>query len=770
MPFFSLPHTIRNKFIVPITIAIVLLFLVSAFAIYKYQSAKFQQAFYNQSTVFTALQAQLLANPVWELDDTQIDHMAINTFANPSVVYMKIFGDAQATEMLALFGRDPDWQMQPGLAPAVGQVPHRLVKQTPITKNLNGQNEAIGSLEIGYTNEFIQEEINRTSVLILGLGAVFLTTIIGILVVVARIVTRPIQALTEQISSWTDSRDEDRNLTSTIISALDQQTSQWDRQGEVGRLAQAFNHLIKSLGTELADRKRAESALYASERQYRQLVENANDAIFITQDGRIKFANERTALMIGYDREVLAVTPFTEFIHPEDRQMVIDRHTRRLKGEPGLPSTYTFKLIRRDASELIAELSTVLIEWQDRPATLNFIRDITAQRHMEASLRQAQKMEAIGTLAGGIAHDFNNLLLGIQGRMSLIATDLDARHPHREHIQAIEDYIRSATGLTKQLLGIGRGGKYEPKPTDLGTLMTDSAAMFGRTRKEIQIHTRIPPSPAVAEVDRQQIKQVLLNMYVNAWQAMPDGGEIFLEVSTVDLDEAFCGPHKVPPGYYARISVQDTGEGMAASVCRLIFDPFFTTKEKGRGTGLGLASAYGIIHNHQGFITVSSEIGRGTTFEVYLPVSNKAVQLEPPVKGELHKGAETILLVDDEAMILAVGRAMLEKMGYRVLVARGGAEALAVLETGVQVPDLVILDLIMPGMDGGQTFDRIRDQRPELPVILSSGYAIDGQATAIMQRGCNGFIQKPFNLAEFSAKVRSVLDTPPAGSAMKKVL
>ena len=291
--------------------------------------------------------------------------------------------------------------------------------------------------------------------------------------------------------------------------------------------------------------------------------------------------------------------------------------------------------------------------------------------------------------------------------------------------------------------------------------MTDSAAMFGRTRKEIQIHTRIPPSPAVAEVDRQQIEQVLLNMYVNAWQAMPDGGELFLAITTVDLDEAFCSPHKVLPGHYARISVRDTGEGMAASVCDRIFDPFFTTKEKGRGTGLGLASAYGIIHNHHGFIAVSSEIDQGTTFDIYLPVSKKAVQLEPPVKGELLKGAETILLVDDEAMILAVGRAMLEKMGYRVLVAQGGAEALAVMATEGQAPDLVILDLIMPGMDGGQTFERIREKRPELPVILSSGYAIDGQATAIMQRGCNGFIQKPFNLAEFSQKVRSVLDSAP---------
>jgi CheY-like chemotaxis protein len=312
--------------------------------------------------------------------------------------------------------------------------------------------------------------------------------------------------------------------------------------------------------------------------------------------------------------------------------------------------------------------------------------------------------------------------------------------------------------LTKQLLGFARGGKYEVKTTEMNELVLNSATMFGRTKREIQIHTKLyNPSPLV-EADRRQIEQVLLNMYVNAWQAMPDGGELYLETRIVTLDDEYCKPYQAEPGRYVKVSVTDTGIGMDAATRQRVFDPFFTTQEMGRGTGLGLASAYGIIKNHRGMITVYSESGHGTTFNVYLPVSNKEVYRETPVEGRLIKGSETILLVDDEEMIIDVGQAMLEKLGYRVFAAPSGQRAVeAVTEMGNEI-DLVILDMIMPGMDGGKTFDRIREIQPEIPVILSSGYAINGQAEEIMRRGCNGFIQKPFNISEFSKQVRKILD------------
>jgi signal transduction histidine kinase/CheY-like chemotaxis protein len=380
------------------------------------------------------------------------------------------------------------------------------------------------------------------------------------------------------------------------------------------------------------------------------------------------------------------------------------------------------------------------------------------QKKLQDQLFQAQKFEAIGTLAGGIAHDFNNLLMGIQGRASLISFDLEPSHPLSEHINAIEEYVRGATDLTKQLLGFARGGKYEVRTIDINELLLESATMFGRTKKEIRIHIKLQdPSPVVA-ADRGQIEQVLLNLYVNAWQAMPYGGELYLETKNVTLDEADCMPYQAEPGRYAKISVMDTGIGMDDSVRKRIFDPFFTTKEKSRGTGLGLASAYGIVKNHSGIITVDSKVGQGSTFHIYLPISSEKVHREKAQEEKLVKGSGTILIVDDEKLIIDVGQKMLEKLGYTVLIAASGKKAVeTITEKGDDI-DLVILDLVMPGMDGGTAFDIIREIQPKMPMILSSGYSIEGQAADIMRRGCNGFIQKPFNLSELSQQVRKVLD------------
>ena len=395
--------------------------------------------------------------------------------------------------------------------------------------------------------------------------------------------------------------------------------------------------------------------------------------------------------------------------------------------------------------------------------------DITEKKHAEQEktnlqkkLQHAQKMEAIGTLAGGLAHDFNNLLMGIQGHTSLISMDVDPLHPNsaniNKHVHAIEEYILSASNLTKQLLGFARGGKYESKPMDINKLILNSSNMFGRTRKEIQIHTKLHPSSLVVEADKGQIEQVLINIYVNTWQAMPDGGQLYLKTKTVMLDEAYCKPHEVKPGCYVKVSITDTGTGMDDITCQRIFEPFFTTKEKGRGTGLGMASAYGIIKNHSGIITVYSEIGHGTTFNLYLPLSDQEEYQEITMEEDIIKGAETILLVDDEEMILDVCREMLENMGYHVIVSRDGPEALKFITNMENKIDLVILDLIMPGMDGGKTFDNIRKIQPKIPVMLSSGYAMNGQAEQIIARGCNGFIQKPFTIFELSQKIRKILD------------
>jgi signal transduction histidine kinase len=372
--------------------------------------------------------------------------------------------------------------------------------------------------------------------------------------------------------------------------------------------------------------------------------------------------------------------------------------------------------------------------------------------------QQAQKMEAVGTLAGGIAHDFNNILMGIQGRTSLMLMEMDPGHRHYTPLSGIEEMAKKGSELTKQLLSFARGGKYEVKPTDLNKLVKDQNRMFSRTKKEIALREKHAKNLWVSEVDPVQIEQVLLNIYLNAWQAMPDGGDLFIETDNCTLDENFVRPFQVKPGKYVRISVTDTGMGMDEETRHRVFEPFFTTKETGDGTGLGLASAYGIIKNHGGIINVQSAVGRGTTFDIYLPASDKEVLEEKAPSADVLTGTETILLVDDEGTILDVGNEMLTALGYKVMSAKSGKKALEVYTENKDEIDLVILDMIMPEMSGGEVYDRIKEVNPNAKALLSTGYGIDGQATKILDRGCNGFIQKPFNLKDLSGKIRGVLD------------
>ncbi len=513
-----------------------------------------------------------------------------------------------------------------------------------------------------------------------------------------------------------------------------------------------------SLGilTDITDRKEAEEALRLSEEKYRLLVENANDAIFIIQDEQIKFANRKAkhfdkSLDLELDR-----LPFTHYIHPKDRDMVLDRNLRRAKGQP-LPDTCEFRLLVKDNQEIWVALNEVQIKWEGQSATLTFLKEITLQRKLEKQLQLSQKMDAVGTLAGGIAHDFNNLLMGIQGRTSLMLLETDPLHFHFEHLTEIEAYIRRATKLTKQLLGFARGGKYEVKPTDLNVLIDKSAQMFGRTKKEVTIYKKYQDKIWTVEVDRSQIDQVLLNVFVNAWQAMPGGGDLYIQTENGMLDQDFAGAYGVRPGKYVVMSITDTGVGMDENTLKSVFDPFFTTKPKERGTGLGLASAYGIIKNHDGIIIAESTRGEGATFHIYLPASEKPIIDELQGDQKILTGSGTILLVDDEEMIINVGVQILEKMGYEVLTARQGREAIEVYQQNRQKVVMVILDLIMPGMGGGEVYDRLKEIDPNVKVLLSSGYSLDGQATEILKRGCDGFIQKPFNLMELSGKLRQLI-------------
>jgi PAS domain S-box-containing protein len=381
------------------------------------------------------------------------------------------------------------------------------------------------------------------------------------------------------------------------------------------------------------------------------------------------------------------------------------------------------------------------------------------KERLQAQLQQAQKMESIGTLAGGIAHNFNNILMGIQGRTSLMMVNKEFSHPDYEHLQGIEESVSNAVELTRDLLGFARGGRYEVKTTDLNELIKHENKIFGRTNKEISVYGKYDEGLWPVEVDRGQIQQALLNLYVNAWQAMPRGGDLYTQTENIILDDAFVKPFGIAPGRYVKISVADTGTGIDKSILDKIFDPFFTTKDAGQGSGLGLASVYGIINNHGGMITAHSHKGDGATFNIYFPVSEKEIveDIPKPDRQEIWHGQGTVLLVDDERMIIDVGQKMLECLGFNTMVARSGEEALDLYGRHKHQIDLVILDVIMPGMDGGETYDRLKGIDARVKVLLSSGYSLNGKAKNIIDRGCEGFIQKPFSLDDLSGKIKKMM-------------
>ncbi len=380
------------------------------------------------------------------------------------------------------------------------------------------------------------------------------------------------------------------------------------------------------------------------------------------------------------------------------------------------------------------------------------------KKRVENRLYQAQKMESIGILAGGVAHDFNNLLMGIQGRTSLMLMNTEPSDPHYDQLSKIEGHIHSATSLTKQLLGFARGGKYEVKPSQMNELIRKDVDIFERTKKDVALHLELGDSLWLVDVDTAQIDQVLLNLFINAGQAMPYGGDLYIHTENLELSQRDLEPYGLDPGKYVKVSVTDTGIGMDEKTMKNVFDPFFTTKELGRGTGLGLASVYGIMKNHYGLVNVYSELGNGSTFNLYLPASaKKAMEEQAQDVSELESiGPKTILLVDDEPFIQDVGQEILEHLGHQVLVAGSGMEAVKKLEGSQAAIDLVILDMIMPEMGGGEVFDHLKDVDPDVRVLLSSGYSINGRAQDILDKGCVGFIQKPFTINQLRQKLREI--------------
>jgi PAS domain S-box-containing protein len=501
-------------------------------------------------------------------------------------------------------------------------------------------------------------------------------------------------------------------------------------------------------------------------------IQNLEDSILNTishavlglHQRKIIFANPATERIFGWPVEDLLGKDVRILYRSEEDCLESGKLIYSML-EKHLSCTLEIPCRHKDGHDFFCILNASAIDQEGRIVAV--FEDITdrkmaemEKKQLEAQLIQSQKMEAVGTLAGGLAHDFNNLLMGIQGCASILMIDLHNDKDACDRLESIEGLVQSGARLTRQLLSFAHSGKYELKAVNINDLIEKTISLFARTKKEIIIHRFFSADVPLVEVDYGQMEQMLLNLLVNAWQAMPQGGDIHLITEKAFLDEDFVRTYSALAGSYVRISIRDNGVGMDTKTKERIFEPFFTTKEMGRGTGLGLAMVYGIVRGHGGIITVTSNPNKGSQFDIYLPASDKELDNETKSSAEIVKGNETILLVDDENVILDVSKEILGFLGYKVFVAHSGQEAINIYSVNKDKIDLVVQDMVMPGMSGVETFHALKIINPAVKVILSSGYVINRQIEMVMEQGCRAFIQKPFRMEELSEKIRGVLDNP----------
>ncbi|MGO9117188.1 MAG: PAS domain S-box protein [Desulfomonilaceae bacterium] len=640
---------------------------------------------------------------------------------------------------------------------------------------------------------------------------------------------------------------------------------------------------IRDIGviSDITSRKNAERALRDSEEKYRLLVENANEAIFIAQGDFIKFANPRTVEILGYSADELASTPLAELIHPDDREILLERYGKRLRGQP-VEQVDPFRIITKSGITKWVELNAVRIQWDGRPATLNLGNDITERKRMreaqsrlttaveqaaegivitdaqgtvqyvnpayaeitgyaveevlgrnpsilksgkhpksfykemwntitggrtwsghlinkkkngslfeeeatispvrdafgdiinyvavkrdvtheqalQRELLQAQKMEAVGTLAGGVAHDFNNLLQVVLGYSELLLIEPDTPNQMRGDLEKINLAARNGAELVQRLLTFSRRTQIEPRPLNLNHRITEVQQILVRTiPKIIEVALILDDRLAPIDADPTQIDQILMNLTLNAKDAMPEGGKLLIETENATLDNEYCMNHfDAKPGDYVLLKVSDTGHGMDKETREHVFEPFFTTKPIGEGTGLGMAMVYGSVKQHGGCVMCYSEPDQGTTFILYFPALKRGIESEPVVSEIMPAGGnETVLLVDDEEFVCELGKRILSKAGYTVLTAANGREALELYSKSQDIA-LIILDLIMPEMAGKECMEEILRIDPQAKILIASGYSANSSTQKIIDKGARGFVGKPYNVRKMLQTIRDVLD------------
>jgi two-component system cell cycle sensor histidine kinase/response regulator CckA len=533
----------------------------------------------------------------------------------------------------------------------------------------------------------------------------------------------------------------------------------------LGEFVRNGRRFLTGIARDISERKRAEQELRKSEERYRDLVENARDIIY-THDlkGNYTSINKACEQLAGYTREEALKMNLMDTIAPEYRETARKMITRKLAGE--IETIYDLEILTKQGDRVAFEVSTRLIYQNGAPVGVQGIaRDVTERKQLEARLRQSQKLEAVGQLAGGVAHDFNNLLTVILGYSEIMLRRIDQSTPLRHNLLEIKKAAERASTLTRQLLAFSRKQVLKPKVIDLNTVVADMGKMLLRLiGEDVELVTDLKPSLARVKADPGQIEQVLLNLAVNARDAMPRGGTLIIKTENVLMDDELVRKYvSVNAGAHVMLTVSDTGHGMDAETQARVFEPFFTTKESGKGTGLGLATVYGIVKQSGGNIWLHSELGKGTIFKIFLPrVDDTAADQETIVQQEpVPRGKEKILVVEDEEQVLRIIREVLEGQGYTVLSASNGEEALELAtDHGAEIR-LLLTDVVMPQMSGRELAERLITMLPELKCLYMSGYTDDAIVRHGLQEDTLNFIQKPFDSVSVARKVREVLDSQP---------
>jgi len=509
---------------------------------------------------------------------------------------------------------------------------------------------------------------------------------------------------------------------------------------------------------DISERKKAEEELRDSEERLKTILDSIQAGIVCinAETHTIVDVNPAAIEMIGAPKEQIIGHVCHKYICPaekgkcpiSDLGQEVDKSERTLLTATGAEVP------------ILKTVTPILLSGQAH--LLDIFIDITEKKKLEAQLQQAQKMEAIGTLAGGIAHDFNNILQAISGYTQILLMEKEASDPDFEKLEAVEKSAQRASDLTKQLLIFSRKVESKLRPIDLKREIEQVSKMLKRTiPKMINIELHLAENLKIINADPAQIEQIMMNLGVNAMDAMPNGGRLIFETENVILDEQYCKTHLgAKPGHYVKLSISDTGHGMDKETIEHIFDPFYTTKETGKGTGLGLAMVYGIVKSHNGYIMCYSEPDEGTIFKIYFPVIEKEAERVESEEEKVHikGGNETILLVDDEEAIRELGKNILTRFGYTVLMVSDGETALEVYREKKEKISLVILDIIMPGMGGRECLKKLFKMNPKSKVIIASGYSINGSTKEALEAGAKGFIGKPYNINQMLKAVREALD------------